>query len=877
MRRAIFILFVLGVLLSGNVLASFVAKNGSVDTKYSTGDTIRGRVNMSFDNEPASSKFTSNFEGNITLLDLLRKSGFVEGEDFDCSLTGCGEQYTKDTSISSFDISGNKTVGFALSGANIENIESIKLHVQSSAGPSCLNQLTVDFLGNGEGEIINTKHTTSLCGVKSYGCFQQENSPTYAEISTTPYCEKMTFPTAAGFSVGARIKDSTSGTADLIMSVYDTDGVFIGSCTLPKNSQSEEDLSCTLDISFPEQKDVMVCVKAKSSGAHYSIPAETKNPCGNTNPASKTFTRDFQIFSQPLQFDSVDFNINDSTFASVYGLRLSDFVYDYVDEKYAGNCENECVIPITFEGDQQTINVDDASLRYMSDGALLNSETLYTLQKENAKIDSVFHVLDLGKAGFTIPLNSTEKKFKLMLGAKNVFEQTINITKGFTFDITPKFVALGQNVLFTASSNESLKESRWEFGDGSNVFVSTSNQASHRYLAEGTYDLQVTLEKKDGTQSTRTFTITVGEAKESANATLVSYRNRLGVVDKTLRTYPLWMQEAIDGVLDTDTINSTLVSLQDQYDGATTDEDYAVVMRSLIDLDVPYNITTTRKASLPLAFGFDALDTRYIEEISGKEVEDADALKAGIISWFNEYYTATVDFASLAAPSDSGSSALGTQFTIRVNPQKTGPSSYLILGYSSEGIKFKQDYGQKELTGGTYIPISGAGTYEFFVTSDIAPEELGAYIAPNVDSIGDFETIEPYVPEKPVFRWGFFFTWLIIILACGLVVYIALQEWYKRNYERSLFKQDTELYNIINFIYNARRAGAEDSTIKSRLKENKWNGEQISYAFKKIDGKRTGMYEIPIFKFLENRRVKEEISRRQSNPVDARFIKRPEY
>jgi len=43
---------------------------------------------------------------------------------------------------------------------------------------------------------------------------------------------------------------------------------------------------------------------------------------------------------------------------------------------------------------------------------------------------------------------------------------------------------------------------------------------------------------------------------------------------------------------------------------------------------------------------------------------------------------------------------------------------------------------------------------------------------------------------------------------------------------------------MLNFIYNARKTGVSDDDIKTKLSASGWKGEQISYAFKKIDGKR---------------------------------------
>ena len=82
---------------------------------------------------------------------------------------------------------------------------------------------------------------------------------------------------------------------------------------------------------------------------------------------------------------------------------------------------------------------------------------------------------------------------------------------------------------------------------------------------------------------------------------------------------------------------------------------------------------------------------------------------------------------------------------------------------------------------------------------------------------------------------------------------------------------------MINFIYNSRVSGLKDDEIKEKLNKAGWKGEQISYAFKKIDGKRTGMWEIPIFKFFENRKMEDEIAKKHHGQIDIKFIKRPDF
>jgi hypothetical protein len=103
--------------------------------------------------------------------------------------------------------------------------------------------------------------------------------------------------------------------------------------------------------------------------------------------------------------------------------------------------------------------------------------------------------------------------------------------------------------------------------------------------------------------------------------------------------------------------------------------------------------------------------------------------------------------------------------------------------------------------------------------------------------------------------------WLILLLV-SLIIYIILQEWYKRHYESSLFSNKNQLFNLINFMSTSLNQGIRKNEIFSKLKERGWNHEQLDYAWNKLHGKRTGMWEIPIFKGIENREVRRELEKR---------------
>ena len=68
-----------------------------------------------------------------------------------------------------------------------------------------------------------------------------------------------------------------------------------------------------------------------------------------------------------------------------------------------------------------------------------------------------------------------------------------------------------------------------------------------------------------------------------------------------------------------------------------------------------------------------------------------------------------------------------------------------------------------------------------------------------------------------------------------------------------MFKNKNDLYNIANYIANAKKRGLDNSQIHESLRKSKWSPEQIRYALKKYTGKRTGMYEIALKRNLEKK------------------------
>jgi len=867
------------------VFAAFSFKGQDIKTDYLAGETVSGTVNISFDKEPANSQITSNLGGNISLIDLLERNNFIAGTDFNCTTQNCISGYIIKNEISTLGLDEKKPrlAGFRITGKNVD-IQSINFSVISDAAPSCIRQVLVNVLDKNEIYIQNPKYTASACDVVYSGCFNNTlNSGNYipADITSTPYCEKIILPPSAAYEFGATVKNSTTGESDLEIKLYNSDWGFIDSCMLSKNTKDTDDLKCIINYTNINPVSYFVCA-ANQEGAttNYKIRTEqTGNICGTGEVGSEVYSRDFEIFARALQFDLVNIPISDKIQTNVPGSSLVSNANDYVQERYGGDCSTGCIIPFEFTGKLQTLTLGSPQILYKSEGILLSETKMYTIDKEDTKISSDYLNLELRPAGFRIPINeSGQKRIEINItnGTKsnNLFSTLVNVSPSFDFDVNPKFALIGIETDFNIVTSLNVS-STWNFGDGTSGFSGTNN-IIHKYLGSGDYDLTVELTRQDGTRAAKTFRVIVGEPKESALKLLERYEKRIANITDQIALYPGWIKIEIEQKVDPIALNATLSQIRTDYDIATTDDAYIAVIKRLQAFEVPEAIAISKSGTLPPSLGFNNIDTNYIEEISAKEVsgEEEVILKRDIISWIAQNYDIDVNFEVFLKFVDSKETPVLTKFKIKVvpKPQASTEPAYLIINYPTDAIRFMKAYAERPTSSGTFITLSGINEeFEFILPSYVEVSSLGAYVSPDINrlSSGIIEIVRPKT------RAGWIIFWLLILLIATLTGYVILQEWYKRHYESYLFKSKDDLYNLVNFIYNSRSAGLKDVEIRKKLVDSTWKAEQIIYAFNKIDGKRTGMYEIPVLKWVEMIKVKREIQKRQKKPIDTRFIKRP--
>jgi len=878
------IVFVVGI-----ASASFVFQGEDVVRSYSGGGNIIGNIKISLYQEPSNSQLTSTYSGNISILDLIRKNGLVEGSDYSCNIRGCNEIYVGQSgSISSLDLQNSKIIGFNVSGREV-SIQDADFKISGTSSVSCTRPLIIDVLGLGENYIQNNQYDiTATCGEeKNYGCFNgglSDSSYSSLQVTTFGICEKVHLTYAPAYYAGAKIKNASMVYSTLSMELLDNETGFIGGCTLPILQQNIQEVSCIINKSIDVVGDYYVCIKSDASESDYQIKGESSGSiCGMADPfGSQSRDFDYEIFTKPIPYGPINKMSIKQAFESKSSDSFVGYIDDYIENRYGRNCTGGCIIPFAIEGISQTLSFSNISIVYeATPGNIVRANSLYPVTKSSSLIDARNITLELSHAKFTIPLTTSQKSFNLYLRGSKMMNNDIplDITPGFNFSVSPKFAYIGLSTTFIASTSQNITGSTWKFGDGTQT-VSQGISVTHTYASAGNYTLEVTLVSSNGYTANKVFTIIVGNPKESALQLLNLSDARLANVENQINTYPEWIREGLKNSLNISRMRIEVSELRNLSKNGT-DTTYIEVIEGLTALSIPSSIVEARKGVLPFSIGLEGLDVSYIEKISKYNVsrDKKQELKDNIIYWVQKKYSSNVDFQVISSVDGAGNKRhILTSYSISLTPQMSDlPETYFIIDYPLNSINFKEAYGQKniedEILSGAYFPLK-TDKISFYVDGEQNLEDLGMYISPIISEVGTYEE-EIIVPTPLPFVWLVF--WIVLSLIAVFVIYIILQEWYKKNYENYLFKNQDDLYNVITFIFNTRNSGLDDGSTRKKLAGTGWNHEQLAYAFNKLDGKRTGMYEIPIFRFREQKKVKREIAIRQEKGGDARFIKTPRF
>ncbi|MCK4553334.1 PKD domain-containing protein [Candidatus Pacearchaeota archaeon] len=530
----------------------------------------------------------------------------------------------------------------------------------------------------------------------------------------------------------------------------------------------------------------------------------------------------------------------------------------------------------------QNLVLKDLSVNYDIGGGLIGSANkFYDLSETPSTVNSKFQRINLDEGNFSVSSDYGENTFELSLGGEEIFSEGIIIKSASLIkNLKPKITASAIPTEFEVLVNSSnIAEYEWSFGDGTNA-TTTVNKVTHMYDEIGVYELKITVTDFNQLSFSKTFKIDVISPQQAIEATLKKKSDDLSGVDSQIKQFKF--EQNLKSVLNFDMLENDLNKIQQDYKKASSDSDYNKIMISLLGIEVPESIYIVKSAKL-ITFYPDKnnMNLDVIKEIGGGnydmkyEEEYADA----ILFWNQNNMDTKVTFSEFVASYGyfDERSILRT-FEFQINKKNNLDDSYLIIA-KLEGIEFLEDYFVRDKPGYLYIELEqDSETIIFTTTADVNFVDVPVFISPELEKLKLAENIE-IGEEENGFKWIFFIFILFFLILTGGVVYVILQEWYKRKYESHLFKKKNDLYNLMIYITQERKKGSSDKEIYSKLKKSGWSSEQANYVLRKHSGKRTGMFEIFSFGKKKTRVVQHKLNTPQpkANITKKRNLRRKTF
>ena len=621
MKRGINIVFLLMIILSLNlVLANFtLGDNTNIEANYGPKGILTGIINISFEDQPADSIITSNFQSSdITLLNFFRANAVTP----ECNTPDCSSRYVSRSGDSRKSFSLNrgeeKTISFLItSGSEIQSIgsqsvKSFNLDISATNQPSCLNPLEIDVLDDGIIEWRSDRFSTDYsCVVGSgYGCFDPFTTLDVAPISyNDPYCEKIGLTPSGKFALGAWVKQNSDATPDwydglLKMYLYDLGGDIPEGCTgscvceLPEPSINGGEVNCIIDFKNEKIRDYYVCIKGEDTGiTGYVTNREDINACGFfALPGQEVENHDYHIFAKAARYDNIGVLIfNQEEYArQVDGGNLANEIFDKYSSGDWEDCSRGCSIPIKFKAIEDIdIDVSDPNLDYTSAGGPSSTSLIYDTSIESAEITTDYKSLEISHANIIVPEDLGEYTLELKLNDDNILEQEVFVLNiPVIKEIFPSSTAALVPTTFVVSLEGSQANLTfvWDFGDN-NTVTTTTNRLEHTYnnINTGGYSLKVSVSNILG-ETSKTFNIIVDAPKDAIDKTLKLYKEDLSNLRLQINNLPEFIRKGVEKEVDIDELGNALKKQEDANRDAILPEEFINIMKRLLQLDVPKNI-----------------------------------------------------------------------------------------------------------------------------------------------------------------------------------------------------------------------------------------------------------------------------------------------
>ncbi|MEK6913610.1 MAG: PKD domain-containing protein, partial [Nanoarchaeota archaeon] len=471
------------------------------------------------------------------------------------------------------------------------------------------------------------------------------------------------------------------------------------------------------------------------------------------------------------------------------------------------------------------------------------------LAETPTKITSGFQKLYLDDAKIYVPNKYDNYTFSLLLGDTKIFSQKIAVEKGpIIKEVSPTNTAITYPTNFKVTiigGYDNITSYSWDFGDGTKQNA-TTNTIEHAYDTLGIYELKVIVTDLKGRNSFKKINVEVKSASEMVPTLFIKLKENFNNINAQMisKNFSKFEQKSINSSLGLDEMNAFFAIIETNISKANTEVQFEEILGQIIELNLPESLEKTVSGNKLVFYSKgDNIDLATLKEIGGGDYSlgNEEDYKNAVIAWEMANVKTNLTFSEISAVFEGYTIPFLKTFEMDI--KNTNDVSYLVIK-NMENLIFLEDYNEQVVGDYVYIQLNDSKeTISFSATDenfDFA--NLPVFISPSIKElvIIEGENISPFEEGKMVLtNPGLFFTLVAIVIISALIIWIMLQIWYVKRYEDYLFKNKNNLYNVVNYIDASKKNGLNEKEIAVKLRKSGWSSEQLQYALKKYNGKKT--------------------------------------
>ena len=330
-------------------------------------------------------------------------------------------------------------------------------------------------------------------------------------------------------------------------------------------------------------------------------------------------------------------------------------------------------------------------------------------------------------------------------------------------------------------------------------------------------------------------------------------------------TYSTFIKSKLDLYFNVAAMESKVYELESRYASADSNEEYQEILEELGAIKIPKGVFESNSISNVNFYSkSEYIDFGILTDITREDYSSLNNAnyETSLFVWSQNSLDARISYKEISASYGTSQEVLFNYFELDFPQSPVGQEVFLIID-ELPGLEFEGDYYQQKIRNAYYINLrqNSFKQIAFATTANVDFTTVPMFISPRIADLPNTENdfIIDGKKEMKISKWFFFGLLIIFVLVVGLVLYSVVSTWYDRKYEKHLFPNRNNLYNLIIFLNNSKRKGISDEEIVKSLRKSKWSNEQIKYVMKKYAGKRTGMAKLP-FKTIQLKQKKKDKS-----------------